>query len=246
MYHSTPGLPVHHQLPEFTQTHVHQVSDVTQPSHPLSSPSPPAPNPSQHQSLFQWVNSSHEVAMQMDPKSGAGWQVGRESAPLVYGSWLPAPFPFPPYCLGVFSDLSARSFPFCLPQASLVAQMVKSLPAVWETQVRSLGWKIPWRRKWQPTPGFLPEEFYGWRSLVGYSPWGHEESDTTERLHFTSLLPTRLLSGLVHCCWWAAKAVTMGVGSLGMKLGRKFLTRTVGCVISDRVANPASVTDSEI
>ena len=51
MNHSTPGLPVHHQLPEFTQTHVHQVIDAIQPSHPLSSPSPPAPNPSQHQSL---------------------------------------------------------------------------------------------------------------------------------------------------------------------------------------------------
>ena len=53
MNRSTPGLPVHHQLPEFTQTHDHQVSDAIQPSHPLSSPSPPAPNPSQHQSLFQ-------------------------------------------------------------------------------------------------------------------------------------------------------------------------------------------------
>ena len=50
---STPGLPVHHQLPELTQTHVHRVSDAIQPSHPLLSPSPPAPNPSQHQSLFQ-------------------------------------------------------------------------------------------------------------------------------------------------------------------------------------------------
>ena len=59
---SKPGLPVHHQLPEFTQTHVHWVSDAIQPSHPLSSPTPPAPNPSQHQSLFQWVSSSHEVA----------------------------------------------------------------------------------------------------------------------------------------------------------------------------------------
>ena len=59
---SMPGLPVHHQLPEFTQTHVHRVSDSIQPSHPLSSPSPLAPNPSQHQSLFQWVNSLHEVA----------------------------------------------------------------------------------------------------------------------------------------------------------------------------------------
>jgi len=62
MNRSTPGLPAHHQLPEFTQTHVHQVGDAIQPSHPLSSLSPPAPNPSQHQSLFQWVNSSHEVA----------------------------------------------------------------------------------------------------------------------------------------------------------------------------------------
>ena len=62
MNRSTPGLPVHHQLSEFTQTHIHRVSDAIQPSHPLSSPSPPAPNPSQHQGLFQWGNSSHEVA----------------------------------------------------------------------------------------------------------------------------------------------------------------------------------------
>ena len=53
MNHSTPGLPVHHQLPEFTQTHVHRVSDAILSSHPLSSPSPPPPTPSQHQSLFQ-------------------------------------------------------------------------------------------------------------------------------------------------------------------------------------------------
>ena len=58
----TPGLPVHHQLPEFTQTHVHRVGDAIQPSHPLLSPSPPAPNPSQHQGFFQWVSSSHDVA----------------------------------------------------------------------------------------------------------------------------------------------------------------------------------------
>ena len=62
MNRSTPGLPVHLQLLEFTETHVHRVSDAIQPSHPLSSPFPPVPNPSQHQSLFQWVNSSHEVA----------------------------------------------------------------------------------------------------------------------------------------------------------------------------------------
>ena len=61
MNRSTPGLPVHHQLPEFTQSHVHRVSDAIPPLHPLSSPSPPAPTPSPHQGLFQWVNSSHEV-----------------------------------------------------------------------------------------------------------------------------------------------------------------------------------------
>ena len=59
---STPGLPVHHQLPEFTQTHVHRVSNAIQPSHPLLSPSPPTFNLSQHQGLFQWVSSSHQVA----------------------------------------------------------------------------------------------------------------------------------------------------------------------------------------
>ena len=62
MNRSTPGLSVHHQLPKFIQTHVHRVNDAIQPSHLLSSPSLPAPNPSQHQGLFQWVNSSHEVA----------------------------------------------------------------------------------------------------------------------------------------------------------------------------------------
>ena len=62
MNHSTPGLPVHHQLPESTQTHVHWVGDAIQPSHPLLSPSPPALNLSQHQGLFKWVSSSNKVA----------------------------------------------------------------------------------------------------------------------------------------------------------------------------------------
>ena len=60
--HSTPVLPVHHQLLESTQTHVHWVGDASQPSHPLSSPSPTALNLSQHQGLFNWVSSSHQVA----------------------------------------------------------------------------------------------------------------------------------------------------------------------------------------
>ena len=77
---SAPGLPVHHQLPEFTQTHVHRVGDAIQPSHPLKSPSPPAPNPSQYQSLFQWVNSAWggqstgvSALAPFLPKKSQGW-----------------------------------------------------------------------------------------------------------------------------------------------------------------------------
>ena len=70
--------------------------------------------------------------------------------------------------------------------ASLVAQRVKCVLALQETWVLSLGRKIPWRRKWQPTPVFLPGKSHGRRILVGYSPWGRKESDTTEPLHFTS------------------------------------------------------------
>ena len=62
MNRSTPGFPVHHQLPKFTQTHVHWLGDAIQPSHLLSSTSPPAFNLSQHQGIFQWVSSSHQVA----------------------------------------------------------------------------------------------------------------------------------------------------------------------------------------
>ena len=77
---STPGLPVHHQLPEITQTHVHWVSDAIQPSHPLSTPFPPAPNPSQHQSfpmsqLFAWGGQSTGVSALASflPKNTQGW-----------------------------------------------------------------------------------------------------------------------------------------------------------------------------
>ena len=98
---STPGLPVHHQLPEFTQTHVHRVGDAIQPSHPLSSPSPPAPNSSQHQGLFQWINSSHEVAKVLEfpsfkvfpalasflPKKSQGWSLS-ETGWISFRDWL--------------------------------------------------------------------------------------------------------------------------------------------------------------
>jgi len=61
-----------------------------------------------------------------------------------------------------------------------MAQRLKCLPARWETRFNPWVRKIPWREKWQPTPVFLPGESHGQRSLVGYSPWGRKESDTTE------------------------------------------------------------------
>ena len=62
--------------------------------------------------------------------------------------------------------------------------MVKNLPAMWATWTQSLGWEDPQEEGWQPSPVFLPGEFHGQRSLVGYSPWGCKESDMTERLSF--------------------------------------------------------------
>ena len=82
--------PVHHELPEFTQTHVHQVSDAIQPSHPLSSPSPPAPNPSQHQGLSQRVNSSHEVAKVLGVSASASVlpMNTQDWSPLGWTGWI--------------------------------------------------------------------------------------------------------------------------------------------------------------
>ena len=72
----------------------------------------------------------------------------------------------------------------CLCKTSLVAKTVKRLPTTQETGFSPWVRKILWRRKWQPTPVFLPGESHGQRSLVSYSPWGRKESDMTERLHF--------------------------------------------------------------
>ena len=81
---STPGLPVHHQLLESTQTHVHRVDDAMQPSHLLLSPSLPAPSPFQHQGLFQWVNSLHEVA-----KVNIGVSASASVLPMNTQDWSP-------------------------------------------------------------------------------------------------------------------------------------------------------------
>ena len=86
------------------------------------------------------------------------------------------------YAFSLLPSLWVEFFISLRPRASLVAQMVKNLPAIWEMQVQSWVRMIPWRRAWQPTPVLLPGEFHEQRSLVGYSPGGHKESDTTERL----------------------------------------------------------------
>ena len=79
---------------------------------------------------------------------------------------------------------------------SLVAQMSKHLPTTRKTGFNPWVRKIPWRRKWQPTPVLLPGKSHGWRRLVGYSPWGHNESDTTERLH--SVTTSQVCSPFQH------------------------------------------------
>ena len=84
---STPGFPVHHQLPELTQTHIHQVGDAIQPSHPLSSPSPPAYNPSQHQGLFKWNSSSHQLAKKLSSESERAQYLGLSDKPIISEEW---------------------------------------------------------------------------------------------------------------------------------------------------------------
>ena len=95
-----------------------------------------------------------------------------------------------PRALGQLSLCATTSEPmsttqkWCWARASLVAQTVKRLSAMRDTWVRSLGREDPLEKEWQSTPALLPGKSHGWRSLVGYSPWGCKESDMTERLHF--------------------------------------------------------------
>ena len=116
MNRSTPGLPVHHQFPEFTQTHVHWVGDAIQPSHPLSSPSPPAPNPSQHQSLFQGVNSAWggqttgvSPLASFLPKKSQGWSLSE------WTGWISLQSKG---LSGVFSNTTVQKHQFFGPQLS--------------------------------------------------------------------------------------------------------------------------------
>ena len=144
---SMPGLPVHHHFPEFTQTHIHQVGDAIQPSHPLSSPSPPALNPSQHQSLFQRVSSSHEVAKVLEFSFSIIPSKEHPGLMSFRMDWLDL--------LAVQGTLKSL-----LQHHSSKASILRR-SAVFQ------------RRQWHPTPVLLPGKSHGWRSLVDCSPCGH-------------------------------------------------------------------------
>ena len=191
---STPGFPVLYHLLELAQTHIHWIGAVIQPSHPLSSPSLPAFNLSQHQRFFlisQFFTSG-------DQSPGASSSASVLS--INNQDWSPLGFTGLIALLSkglsrVFSNTTVQKHQFFGTQCSLwssphihgdslVAQTVKCLPAIQETRVWYPGREDPLEKEWQSTPVLLPRKFHGWRSLVGYSPWGHKESDMTERLHF--------------------------------------------------------------
>ena len=117
MNRSIPGLPVHHQLLELTQTHVHWVSDAIQPSHPLSSPSPPALNLSQHQGLFQWVSSLHQVAKLLVSASTSVLPMNTQDwSPLGWTGWISLQSKG---LLRVFSNTTVQKHQFFRAQLSL-------------------------------------------------------------------------------------------------------------------------------
>ena len=151
MNSSTPGLPACHYLPEHTQTHAHWVSDAIQPSHLLLSPSPPTFNLSQHQGLFQLVSSSHQVVKVLELQFQHQSFQWISLPPLL---WL-----VPPLVVANINNIYiynmhtiyiyVHNICVCVyiyiyvMYIFLVAQMVKNLPAMYETQVWSLGWEDP-------------------------------------------------------------------------------------------------------
>ena len=200
MNHSTPRLPVHHQLPEPTQTHVHWVSDAIQPSHPLLL----------LPSIFPSVRSFQMSQLFASGGQSTGVSASTSVLPMNIKDWSPSGWTgwFSLQSKGlsrVFSNTTVQKHQFFGAQlyvASLVAQRLKRLPAMQATWVE----KIPWRRKWLPTPVFLYGESHGQRSLVGYSPWGRRESDRTERLTTKSKLTLLAAGGADESKRWGIAA----------------------------------------
>ena len=155
MDYSTPGFPVLHCLLELAQTHVHWVSDAVQPSHPLSPPSPLALSLSQHQSCvtFRYIANWFSFMYKYT------FSVEKAMAP--------------------HSSTLAWRLPWMEEPGRLQSMGSLRVGHDWATSF-SLFIFVHWRRKWQPTPGFLPGESQGWGSLVGCCLWGLTEWDTTE------------------------------------------------------------------
>ena len=204
---STLGFSVYHQLPQLTQTHVHWVGDAIQPSHPLSSPSPPTFNLSQHQGLFQLISSLHQVAKLL------ALQLQHQSFQWIFKmdflydwlAWSPcslrdsrgsSPTPqfksinssasidfinsfFSEKAMAPHSSTLAWKIPWMEEPGRLQSMGLLRVRHNWVTSL-SLFTVLHWRRKWQPTPVFLPGESQGWGSLVDSRLWGRTESDTTE------------------------------------------------------------------
>ena len=179
MNHSTPGLPVHHQLPEFTQTHVHPVSNAIQPSHPLSFPSPPAPNPSQHQSfpmsqLFAWGSQSTGVSALASflSKKSQGW------FPSEWTGWISL-LAYRNTVMFVRWFYILQGFPGGSDGKASACNVgdLGSIPG--------LG-RSPGEGNGNPLQYSCLENPMDWGAWAGYSPWGHKESDLTERIHCIS------------------------------------------------------------
>ena len=153
---NTPGFPVLHYLPEFAQANVHWVGDAIQPGHPLSPLCLPALNLSQRLDFKKY--SDFHLSLSLPDlwvkPASMSWAVLWKSS---QGKELG----FPGGSEGKVSACNAGD-PGSIPRSG----------------------RFPWRRQWQPTPVSLPGKSHGQRSLVGYSPWGLKESDTTEQLHF--------------------------------------------------------------
>ena len=158
---STPGLPVHHQLPEFTQTHTHWVADAIQPSHPLSSPSLPALNLSQHQGLFKWVSSLHQVAKVLE------FQLQHQSLQWTAAAAAKSLQLCPTLCDPIHGSPPGSPIPGIL-QARILEWVAISFSNAWKwkVKVKSLSpvrlLATPWTAAYQapPSMGFSRQEYW--------------------------------------------------------------------------------------
>ena len=183
---STPGLPVHYQLPEFTQTHVHWVGDAIQPSHPLLSPSPPAPNlPStrvfSNESVLciRWpkywsfsfsISPSNEhpglISFRMDLLDLLAVQGTLNSLLQHHSSKVSILRCSVFFTVQLWHPYMTTGKTIALTRQTIVGKVMSLLFNMLSRLVR-------WRRQWHPTPVLLPGKSHGQRSLVGCSPWGH-------------------------------------------------------------------------